>query len=83
MDHGSSFGDDHCMATTELESSSLTARELALEKFERMAADVTFEEILEELAMLAAIARGQQAAREGRTMSHADFQQQASQWTIK
>jgi predicted transcriptional regulator len=48
-----------------------------------MAADATFEQILDEIATLAAIERGQQAAKEGRTMSHAEFQKQALQWTTK
>ncbi|HUQ68574.1 MAG TPA: hypothetical protein VM165_03565 [Planctomycetaceae bacterium] len=61
----------------------MTVKDMVLETVQQLPKDVTLAEVIEELATLAAIERGQAAAAEGRVTPHAEFQQQALQWTTK
>ncbi len=61
----------------------MTAKETVLDMVQQMQPDVTYEDMLEEIATLAAIERGRQDAAEGRTMSQEAFEKQARAWTLK
>ncbi|MDZ4688562.1 MAG: hypothetical protein SH850_26110 [Planctomycetaceae bacterium] len=61
----------------------MTVKDMVLETVQQLPADVTLDQVIDELATLAAIERGQTAAAEGRVTPHADFKQQAMQWTSK
>jgi predicted transcriptional regulator len=56
-------------------------KQLALEVLRRMPEDVTLKEISEEIAILAAIRRGEAAADEGRVLSHEEVKRRAASWT--
>ena len=56
---------------------------LALEALERMPDSVTLEDICDELAILAAIRRGEADAAAGRVVSHEDVKRRSSTWTSK
>ncbi len=49
-----------------------TDKQIAFHTLQRMPESVTLDEISEELAILAAIRRGEAAAEAGRTLTHAD-----------
>ena len=61
----------------------MSAKELVLETVGKMSAKLSMEEILEELAILAAIQRGEEAAEEGKVISHAEMKKRAKSWNTK
>lgn len=61
--------------TTSAAKAPLTDKQLAARALERMPESVSLEKISEELAILASIRRGQQAADEGRVVSHEEAKQ--------
>ncbi|HYT95074.1 MAG TPA: hypothetical protein VEL76_40530 [Gemmataceae bacterium] len=63
--------------------SPLTDKQLAAQALERMPESVSLEQISEELAILAAIRKGEQAAAEGRVVSHEEAKQRSAAWTGK
>ena len=60
-----------------------TDKQIATSALQRMPESATLDEISEELAMLAAIRRGEAAADAGRTLTHAEVQQRSASWTGK
>ncbi len=58
----------------------MSAKELVLESVRQMSDAITMEEIVEELAILAGIRRGEQAAEEGRVISHEKMKQRVATW---
>jgi predicted transcriptional regulator len=58
-------------------------KQIAFNALQRMPESATLEEMSEELALLAAIRRGQAAADAGRVMTHAEVQQRSATWTGK
>jgi predicted transcriptional regulator len=56
-------------------------KQLALEALRRMPEGASLQEISEELAILAAIRRGEAAADAGRFVSHEDVKRRSATWT--
>ena len=61
----------------------MSAKELVLESVRNMPDDKTMDEIVEELAILAGIQRGEQAANEGRVISHDEMKKRVASWNTK
>jgi predicted transcriptional regulator len=66
-----------------VESLAGTDKQIAYTALQRMPESATLDEISEELAILAAIRRGEAAADAGRTLTHAEVQQRSAAWTGK
>lgn len=64
-------------------TSSLTDKQLAAQTLGRMPESISLEQISEELAILAAIRRGERASAEGRIVSHEEAKQRSATWTGK
>ena len=60
-----------------------TDKQIAFNALQRMPESATLEEISEELAILAAIRRGEAAAAEGRILTHAEVKQRSASRTGK
>jgi predicted transcriptional regulator len=60
-----------------------TDKQIAFHALQRMPESATLDEISEELAILAAIRRGEAAADAGRTLTHAEVKQRSATWTGK
>lgn len=60
-----------------------TNKQIAFSALQRMPEGATLDEISEELAILAAIRRGEAAAEAGRTLTHAEVKQRSATWTGK
>jgi predicted transcriptional regulator len=58
-------------------------KQLAYRALERMPESATLEQMSEELALLAAIRRGEKAAEEGRVLSHEEVGRRSASWTGK
>jgi predicted transcriptional regulator len=56
----------------------MSNKDLVIETVRKLPEEVTIEEICEEIAMLAAIRRGEQAADEGRVISHEEVKRKVS-----
>lgn len=61
----------------------MSVKEIVLEAIQQLPTDVTYDDVLEEIAILAAIERGQQDVKEGRTIPHDEVKREAMQWTTK
>jgi predicted transcriptional regulator len=61
----------------------MSDKEIVLEALSRLPESATLNEISEEIALLAAIRRGEAAAKEGRDLSHAELKQRSASWTKK
>ncbi len=61
----------------------MSAKELVLKTIRKMPAKATMDEIVEELAILAAIQRGEEAAEEGRVISHDEMKKRVKSWSTK
>lgn len=61
----------------------MSAKELILKTVRKMSDKLTIEEILEELAILAALRRGEEAADEGRVISHKEMKKRVKSWNTK
>jgi predicted transcriptional regulator len=66
-----------------IESLAGTDKQIAYNALQRMPESATLDEISEELAILAAIRRGEAAADAGRTLTHTEIQQRSAAWTGK
>jgi predicted transcriptional regulator len=64
-------------------TSPLNDKQLAIQALGRMPESVSLEQISEELAILAAIRKGEQAADEGRVVAHEEAEQRSAAWTGK
>lgn len=61
----------------------MTDKMQAIEAIQDLSERATFEEILESLATLAAIRRGQQAVRNGDVTPHAEVESRLESWITK
>jgi len=61
----------------------MSAKQLVLETVGKMSDKVSMEKILEELAILAAIQRGEEAADEGKVISHEEMKKRVKSWNMK
>jgi predicted transcriptional regulator len=60
-----------------------TDKQIAFNALQRMPESATLEQISEELAILAAIRRGEAAADAGRTLTHEEVKQRSASWIGK
>jgi predicted transcriptional regulator len=58
----------------------MSAKQIVLDALQRMPEASTLEEISEEIAILAAIRRGEAAAEAGRVLSHEEVKQRSASW---
>jgi hypothetical protein len=61
----------------------MSDKDAVLEAVRDLSDEMTFDEILEQLEILAAIRRGERAGAEGRVISHATLEQRAKSWNSK
>jgi predicted transcriptional regulator len=61
----------------------MSAKELVLETVRKMPDKLSMEEILEELAILSAICQGEEAADEGKVISHEEMKKRVKAWNTK
>jgi predicted transcriptional regulator len=61
----------------------MSSKELVIDALRKLPEDATLEEISEEIAVLAAIRRGEQAADEGRVVPHEEVKKRAGPWNTK
>ncbi len=61
----------------------MSGKQMVLEAVQRMSETATLEEISEQIAILAAIRRGEEAADAGRLASHEEVKQRSAAWTTK
>ena len=61
----------------------MSTKELVIEKVREMPEEASFAEILEELAILAAIQEGKDDIPAGRFVSHEEMKKQVASWTAK
>jgi predicted transcriptional regulator len=66
-----------------VETPAVSDKELAILTIQRMAQESSLQEISEELAILAAIRRGEAAADAGRVISHDEIKRRSVAWTTK
>jgi predicted transcriptional regulator len=65
------------------EAPTLTEKQLAWEALRQMPESATLQQISEELAILAAIRRGEAAADAGHVVSHEEVLRRSPEWTSK
>jgi predicted transcriptional regulator len=61
----------------------MSDKQRVLDVVQRMSESATLEEISEQIAILAAIHRGEEAADAGRFVSHDEVKQRSAAWTTK
>lgn len=61
----------------------MSDKELVVAALDQMPETITLQEISEEVAILAAIRRGEAAADAGRTISHEEMERRSAQWISK
>ena len=61
----------------------MTDKEAAIEVVRSLPEEATFEEILEHVAIVAAIRRGEAAADAGHFVAHEDIKRQSIAWTMR
>jgi predicted transcriptional regulator len=59
----------------------MSNKEMVMDALRKMPEEVSMEQIIEELNILAAIRRGERAADEGRVVPHEHVKQRSAQWT--
>jgi predicted transcriptional regulator len=59
----------------------MSDKEVVIDVLKRLPEGATLDEISEELAILAAIRRGEVAAEQGKVISHAELKERSAQWT--
>lgn len=62
---------------------TISPKELLIEFSRNLPEKVTLAEAIEELQILAAIERGQQAAEEGRVITQSEVRQRFTEWCLK
>ncbi len=62
---------------------AMSNKELIIEAVKDLPESASFEEILEHLAIVAAICQGQEDAKAGRVISHDEMKKQVASWTGK
>ena len=58
----------------------MSNKEAVIEVVRELSEEATFEEIMEQIALLAAIRRGEQAADAGRVIPHDEVKKRAASW---
>jgi predicted transcriptional regulator len=66
-----------------VKESIMSAKELVLKTVRKMSDELSMEEILEELSILAAIREGENAADAGKVISHEEMKKRAKSWNTK
>ena len=61
----------------------MSDKELVAEVLDRLPESATLDEIQEEVAILAAIRRGEAAVKAGRVVSHEEVKQRSAEWISK
>jgi predicted transcriptional regulator len=61
----------------------MSAKELVIEAVQSLPDESTFEVILEEIAILAAIRRGESDVEAGRVVSHEEVKRRVAKWLSK
>jgi hypothetical protein len=61
----------------------MSAKEIVLESVRQMSDEMTLDEIVEELAILAGIRKGERAAGGGCVISHLEMTKRAAAWNTK
>jgi predicted transcriptional regulator len=61
----------------------MSNKEVVIEIIRKMPDEVTFDEILEEIQLLAALRRGEAAAEEGRVVPHEEVRKELTSWLSK
>lgn len=61
----------------------MSDKQRVLDALQRMPESATLDEISEQIAILAAIRRGEEAADAGRLAPHEEIKQRSAAWTIK
>lgn len=61
----------------------MSVKEVVLEAIRKMPDEASYEDILDEIALLAALKRGEEAAVSGQVISHEELKRQVSSWTSK
>jgi predicted transcriptional regulator len=61
----------------------MSNKELVIEAVRELPEEASLEQIAEEIAILAAIRRGEKAADEGRVVSHEDVRKRVASWITK
>jgi predicted transcriptional regulator len=61
----------------------MSNKEAVIEIMRKLPEEVTLEEIVEEIQILAAIQQGEKEVREGRVISHEDVKQRLASWLTK
>lgn len=61
----------------------MSDKQRVLDVLQRMSENATLEEISEQIAILAAIRHGEEAAEAGRLASHEEVKQRSAAWTTK
>jgi predicted transcriptional regulator len=59
----------------------MSSNEIVIDVLRRLPEEVTLEEICEEIALQAALRRGERAAEEGRVMAHDEVKRRSAEWT--
>ena len=65
------------------ETAPFSEKTIALEALQQMPDSVTLEDICEELAILAAVRRGEADADAGRVVSHEEVKRRSAAWTSR
>ena len=71
------------MRTMSTEAESLSDKQIALEALRQMSEAATLQEISREMAILAAIRRGEAAAEENRVLTHEEVKQRSAARTSR
>jgi predicted transcriptional regulator len=61
----------------------MSNKEVVIEAIRKLPEEATFQEIGDEIAMLAAIRRGEEAAHEGRVVPHEEVKRKVAAWISK
>jgi predicted transcriptional regulator len=61
----------------------MTDKELIIDTLKKLPEEVSIEQILEEIEILVAIRRGEDAADAGRVIPHEDVKKMVASWTSK
>jgi predicted transcriptional regulator len=61
----------------------MSNKEMVIDAVRQLPETVSFEEISEQIAILAAIRKGEEAADTGRVTAHADVKREFAQWISK
>ena len=66
-----------------IETESLSEKQIALEALRQMPEAASLQEISQEMAILAAIRRGEAAAEDGRVLTHEEVERRSAAWTSR